>query len=100
MNSRPRRGSARQPSYRPRPIGVAANPDDIGLQANLAPLPLDCRLYRLPHHGVCAEAAMIVEYKPLENNEYKSNFPFEKTTIAASGKNGLLNEEFTAEKIN
>jgi len=45
-----------------------------------------------------AEAGMIFEHKPPVNDEYKSNFPFDKTTIATSGNSELLHEQFTVER--
>jgi hypothetical protein len=42
-----------------------------------------------------AEAALILEHKPPENDEYVDSFPFDKTTISLSGKTALLNTYFT-----
>jgi hypothetical protein len=41
-----------------------------------------------------AEAALIFEHKPPENEEYVDSFPFGKTAMSLSGKTALLNESF------
>ncbi|WP_339171851.1 GIY-YIG nuclease family protein [Anoxybacillus sp. FSL W8-1294] len=41
------------------------------------------------------EAALIYEHKPPVNVEYKSCFPFDKTTVKTSGANSKLKTEFT-----
>lgn len=45
-----------------------------------------------------AEAALIFEHKPPENDEYKDSFPFDKTTMSLTGKTDLLNTNFTVER--
>ena len=45
-----------------------------------------------------AEAAMIFEHKPPENDEYKYSFPFDRTTMSLSGKTTLLHTRFTVER--
>lgn len=45
-----------------------------------------------------AEAAMIFEHKPPENDEYVDTFPYDRTTISLSGKTALLNTYFTASR--
>jgi len=42
-----------------------------------------------------AEAAMINKHKPPCNTEYVNAFPYDQTSIATSGKNGLLDPNFT-----
>jgi len=45
------------------------------------------------------EAALIFKHKPIENTNYKENFPFDRTTIISSGGGAaLLNTHFTVEK--
>jgi len=45
------------------------------------------------------EAALIYKHKPIENINYKGNFPFDKTTIISSGAGvALLNTHFTVER--
>lgn len=44
------------------------------------------------------EAAFIFEHKPPENDEYKEEFPFDTTTINASGKTALLHTNFTVHR--
>jgi len=39
---------------------------------------------------VCVEAAFIYVFKPLENTEYKDNFPFGRTIIFSNGEKFLL----------
>lgn len=41
------------------------------------------------------EAALIFHHKPPENSEYKDSLPFDETTVSTSGKNKLLDSEFT-----
>lgn len=41
------------------------------------------------------EAAFIFKHKPPENDEYKDEFPFDTTTIKATGGTALLNTNFT-----
>jgi len=45
-----------------------------------------------------AEAAMIFEHKPPENEEYKHSFPFDRTTMSLSGRTALLSTNFTVER--
>lgn len=45
-----------------------------------------------------AEAAMIYKHKPPVNVEYVNSFPFDATTIHASGKNALLTPLFTVHR--
>ena len=47
---------------------------------------------------VRVEAAYINEHKPVENGEYKYNFPFDDTTVSSSGKTALLSMYFTVYK--
>ena len=44
------------------------------------------------------EAAYIYEHKPPANEEYKNNFPFNKTHVKSSGETELLNIDFTVDK--
>ena len=44
------------------------------------------------------EAAYIYEHKPPANEEYKNNFPFNKTRIKSTGETELLNTDFTVDK--
>lgn len=44
------------------------------------------------------EAALIFKHKPPLNDEYKYSFPFDRTTISASGKTALLSTYFTIER--
>lgn len=44
---------------------------------------------------VRAEAAMIYQHKPVCNEEYVHNFPFEMTTITTRGQNALMHGYFT-----
>lgn len=44
------------------------------------------------------EAAEIFKHKPPCNTEYGDNFPFDRTTIANSGKAALLAGQFTVER--
>lgn len=46
------------------------------------------------------EAAYINKHKPIENTEYKYNFPFDDTTISSSGQTALLSTYFTVYKTN
>lgn len=46
---------------------------------------------------VRAEAAMINHHKPPENTEYVNEFPFPQTTMRTSGKNKLLDTNFTVD---
>jgi len=41
------------------------------------------------------EAAFIFKHKPPENTEYVDKFPFDTTTIKASGRTAKLNTNFT-----
>ena len=41
------------------------------------------------------EAALIHHHKPPENTEYVRIFPYEKTTVSASGRNMFLDSYFT-----
>lgn len=41
------------------------------------------------------EAAMIYKHKPICNDEYTSNFPFDTTTVTTTGKNALMETYFT-----
>jgi excinuclease UvrABC nuclease subunit len=41
------------------------------------------------------EAAFIFKHKPPANDEYKDEFPFDTTTINATGKTALLQTNFT-----
>lgn len=43
------------------------------------------------------EAALIFKHKPPVNEEYKNNFPFDKTTISLSGEIKFLIPNFTVE---
>jgi len=45
-----------------------------------------------------AEAAMIFKHKPPCNTEYVNEFPFDTTSIAATGKTILLNTSFTVQR--
>ncbi len=45
-----------------------------------------------------AEAALIFKHKPPMNKEYAHSFPFDTTTINASGKNANLAASFTVKK--
>ena len=45
-----------------------------------------------------AVAAIVFENKPLENKKYINIFPFDPTTMALSGKIGMINANFTAQK--
>lgn len=49
-------------------------------------------------HRDRVEAALIFEHKPPVNEEYKYSFPFDTTSIKASGKTALLNSNFTVYK--
>tara|TARA_R110000868_G_scaffold320692_3_gene581619 strand:- start:1149 stop:1595 length:447 start_codon:yes stop_codon:yes gene_type:complete len=49
---------------------------------------------------VRVEAAYINKHKPVENEEYKHNFPFDDTTISSSGDTALLNTYFTVYNTN
>ncbi|MGD2165642.1 MAG: GIY-YIG nuclease family protein [Anaerolineae bacterium] len=42
-----------------------------------------------------AEAALIFEHEPPENDECVDSFPFDKTTISLSGETFLLDDHFT-----
>ena len=42
-----------------------------------------------------AEAAMIFYRQPPCNIQYRNNFPFEKTLVETSGRNGFLDSQFT-----
>lgn len=44
------------------------------------------------------EAALIFKHKPPLNDDYKYSFPFDRTTISASGKTALLSTYFTVER--
>lgn len=44
------------------------------------------------------EAALIFNHKPPVNDEYKYSFPFDTTTISASGKTSFLSTYFTVER--
>jgi len=44
------------------------------------------------------EAAYIYKHKPPANEEYKNNFPFNKTRVKSSGETELLNVDFTIDK--
>lgn len=44
------------------------------------------------------KAALINNKKPALNTEYKDYFPFDRTTINASGRTALLNTFFTIER--
>ncbi|MCD6222041.1 GIY-YIG nuclease family protein [bacterium] len=44
------------------------------------------------------EAALIFKHNPPANDEYKDSFPFDRTTISASGKTALLSTYFTVER--
>ena len=45
-----------------------------------------------------AEAAMIFEHKPHENEDYKYSFPFDNTTMSLSDRIALLNNYFTVKR--
>ena len=45
-----------------------------------------------------AEAATIFRHKPPENTEYVDSFPFDRTTMALSGKTRLLTTDFTVDR--
>ena len=45
-----------------------------------------------------AEAAMIFQHKPPENDEYKDSFPFDRTTMSLSGETALLTTDFTVDR--
>ena len=42
-----------------------------------------------------AEAALIYHHQPPANNEYKSNFPFDRTTVNVKGRAAKLSRSFT-----
>ena len=44
------------------------------------------------------EAALIFKHKPPANEEYKNEFPFDTTTINASGRTALLSTNFTVHR--
>ena len=44
------------------------------------------------------EAAFIFKHKPPENTEYVDKFPFETTTIKASGRKEKLSADFTVKR--
>lgn len=44
------------------------------------------------------EAAYINKHKPVENTEYKYNFPFDETTVSSSSKTEFLKTYFTVYK--
>ena len=50
-------------------------------------------------HRERAEAALIHEHKPPENDEYVTAFPFAETTVHAVGANALLHEFFTVSGV-
>ena len=45
-----------------------------------------------------AEAAMIFKHKPPCNTEYVNAFPFDTTSITATGKTALLHTSFTVQR--
>jgi hypothetical protein len=51
-----------------------------------------------PHDRNRVAAAIINNKKPDLNDEYKNNFPFDTTTINASGRTNLINTFFTVDK--
>ncbi len=46
-----------------------------------------------------AEAALIFKHKPVCNDDYKDNFPYDETTIKSSGHCKEIAESFTVRKI-
>ena len=48
-----------------------------------------------PDNRSRVEAALVFKQKPPANEEYKNEFPFDNTTISASGKIKLLTANFT-----
>ena len=44
------------------------------------------------------EAAFISHHRPIENTEYKDSFPFDKTIVKSSGRIGLLQDFFVANR--
>ena len=45
-----------------------------------------------------AEAALIFKHKPVCNDEYVDNFPYEETTVTSSGKCTDITQSFTVNK--
>lgn len=46
-------------------------------------------------HRTRVEASLIFQHKPILNEEYMVNFPFDKTTIISEGANAMLDAFFT-----
>jgi hypothetical protein len=50
------------------------------------------------HGRARCEAALIFAHRPPGNTEYKTAFPFDRTTIKLSGKIDLLNPAFAVNR--